>query len=137
MNSFTGRISSISTSGAVSRVGVDVGGSVLSAVVLETPGTASYLRTGSTIVCLFKETEVGLARDLSGPVSYGNRIDGTVESVEEGVLFTRIRLDWAGGKVTALIGTAEAAVMAVKGGDRLTALVNPAGISLMVPDNDA
>lgn len=133
MNRFTGKISSIVTSGAVSRVGVNVGGTILSAVVLETPETASYLRTGAEIDCLFKETEVGLARDLTGEVSFGNRIAGVVESVEEGMIFSRVRLRVAGGVLSALIGTVEASMMKLTGGDPITALIHPGEISLMVP----
>jgi len=134
VNRFRGHISSIVTSGTVSRVGVEVGGAVLSAVVLETPDTAAYLRTGGTIVCLFKETEVGLARALTTPVTFGNVLEGVVESTENGVLFTRVRLRCAGGELTALVGSAEADAMDIRTGETLTALIHPGEISLMVPE---
>jgi len=135
VNRFHGHISSIVTAGTVSRVGVDVGGAVLSAVVLETPDTAAYLRTGGAIVCLFKETEVGLARALTTPVTFGNVLDGVVEAMENGVLFTRVRLRCPGGELTALVGAAEANEMDIRRGETLTALIHPGEISLMVPED--
>lgn len=134
MNSLSGRISSIVTEGKVSRVGVDVGGATLSAVVLETPGTAAWLREDGPVVCLFKETEVGLARGLRGVVSFGNRIESVVESLEGGRIFTRVRLGCPGGKLSALIGTEEASSMDLHPGENLTALIHPGEIMLMVPE---
>jgi molybdate transport system regulatory protein len=136
VNRFRGRITKIVTAAAVSRVGVDVAGELISAVVLETPETASYLRKGNSIMCLFKETEVGLAKGSPGPVSFPNRIGCTVESVEEGELFARVSLRCAGGPFDALIGAPEAAAMGIGEGDLLTALIHPGEISLMVPEDD-
>jgi len=134
VNRLSGEISSIVTVGAVSRVGIGIAGATLSAVVLETPETAPWLRTGGKIVCLFKETEVGLARTLTSPVTFGNRLEGVVESADHGELFTRVRLTCPAGTFTALVGAAEAGAMEIRGGETLTALIHPGEITLMVPD---
>lgn len=134
MNRLNGQISSVVTVGTVSRVGIEAGGATLSAVVLETPDTAPWLRMGGTIVCLFKETEVGLARALTTPVTFGNRLEAIVESVEAGELFARVRLRYPGGEFAALVGAEEAGTMDIREGETLTALIHPGEITLMVPE---
>jgi len=134
VNRLSGQIASIVTVGTVSRVGIEIAGATLSAVVLETPETAAWLRTGGAIDCLFKETEVGLARALTSPVTFGNRLEGVVKSTEHGKMFTRVRLTCPGGDFTALVGTMEAGAMDIRSGETLTALIHPGEITLMAPD---
>ena len=50
----------------MSMVDIDVDGDVFSSIVLETPASAAYLKQGSSVTLLFKETEVSIGKNLSG-----------------------------------------------------------------------
>ena len=56
MNVFSGHISNIQVNKSLSMVAVHIREGVeLKTMVVETPATASYLRTGSTVQVLFKD----------------------------------------------------------------------------------
>ena len=82
MNRLTGKIIAIESNSHVSLVDVTVGQDVFSATLLETPETADYLKVGTQVTLLFKETEIALAKNLSGMISLRNRISVIVQSIE-------------------------------------------------------
>lgn len=73
MNRLNGQIAAIDSNSHMSLVDVAVGDDVFTATLLETPETADYLKVGNKVTLLFKETEVALAKDLSGLISLRNR----------------------------------------------------------------
>ena len=79
MNMFSGAICDLQVSGLMSRVKVSVGPTMFSAVILETPETAPYLKIGEPVMVLFKETEVIVAKGVTGAISIRNR--GTAKVV--------------------------------------------------------
>ncbi len=83
MNKLNGTIVNIQSSSEISIVAVDVSGDVFSALVLETPVSATYLKTGSKVEVIFKETEVSIAKDLSGLISLRNRFKARIKRIEK------------------------------------------------------
>jgi molybdate transport system regulatory protein len=83
---------------------------------------------------LFKESEVALARQLSGQISLRNRMPGQVVALEQGRLLTRVRLalqDVPGSCIESLITTRSAQAMQLAIGDQLEALVKSNEMSMM------
>jgi molybdopterin-binding protein len=105
MNRLNGTISAIESTDHLSLVDVAVAGDTFTAIVVETPGSAAYLRVGNQVEVLFKETEVSLARDLSGLISLRNRMAGTVQAIRRGKLLSEVRLDYKGMSVVSIITT--------------------------------
>lgn len=130
MNKLPGRISRIESSGDLSLVEVDLGGDVLTSLVLDTPETAPHLVPGAAVAALFKETEVILARVDPGTISLRNRLACTVRSQEPGRLVTHFRLEYRGRILHALITTQSAQDMGLKDGDSVLALVKSTEVSL-------
>jgi molybdopterin-binding protein len=130
VNRLPGRILRVESSGDLSLVDVDVGGDALACLVLDTPESAPYLVPGSAVSALFKETEVILARGEPGILSLRNRLACTVEDREAGRLVTHFRLRHRGRLLHALITTRSAALLDLRDGEAVLALVKSTEVSL-------
>lgn len=131
MNRLNGIIRAIAHNDTLSLVDVEAVGLVFSATLLETPMTAGYLRIGTKVTLLFKETEVSLARDLTGEISIRNRFGVTVTAIEPGAILSAVRLDCAGLALTSVITTRAVQRLNIRAGDRLEALVKANEMALM------
>ena len=123
MNKLTGQIAAIECNSHMSLVDVLVGNDIFSATLLETPATKSHLKVGNAVSLLFKETEVSLAKNLSGLISLRNRLDVTVCSIERGDILSAVMLDYAGKSLTAVITTRGVDRLQLAIGDEVEALI--------------
>tara|TARA_R100001369_G_scaffold28595_3_gene51391 strand:- start:4455 stop:4856 length:402 start_codon:yes stop_codon:yes gene_type:complete len=106
MNSFPAHIKEVKTNGAMSIVFVTMdSGEELVSVVIDTPESAPYLKSGNKVNVLFKETEVAVSTQKELNISIENRIAGNITHIEVGVLLSRLILETRIGEVIALIST--------------------------------
>lgn len=131
MNKLRGRITRIESNDHVSLVDVDVSGDNFTATLLETPEDAPYLRVGNSVDLLFKETEVSLAKGLSGLISLRNRVLTTVKLVRSGVILSEVVLDYRGKTMSSIITTGSIRRLDIKPGDEVEALVKANEVTLM------
>lgn len=131
MNRLRGRIISIQSNDHVSLVDVDVSGDIFTATLLETPDDATYLRMGNVVDVLFKETEVSLAKGLSGLISLRNRVTTTVKLVRSGIILSEVVLDYRGQAISSIITTGSIRRLDIKPGDEVEALVKANEVTLM------
>lgn len=107
----------------MSLVDVVVGGDVFTATLLETPVTADYLKVGNNVTLLFKETEVSLAKNLTGLISLRNRMVVNVLNIKRGDILSAVELDYAGKALTAVITTRSVDKLQLNIGDEVEALI--------------
>jgi len=131
MNRLRGCIISIQSNDHVSLVDVDVSGDIFTATLLETPEDALYLRVGNVVDVLFKETEVSLAKGLTGLISLRNRVNTTVKLVRSGVILSEVVLDYRGQSISSIITTGSIKRLDIKPGDEVEALVKANEVTLM------
>lgn len=131
MNKFRGRIARIEYNDHVSLVDVDVSGDIFTATLLETPDDAAYLKVGNMVDVLFKETEVSLAKGLTGLISLRNRVNTTVKLVRSGVILSEVVMDYRGQPMSSIITTGSIKRMDIKPGDSVEALVKANEVTLM------
>ncbi|MDX1767607.1 MAG: TOBE domain-containing protein [Arenibacter troitsensis] len=106
MNSFPAHIKEVKTNGAMSIVFVTTdSGEELMSVVIDTPESAPYLKSGNKVNVLFKETEVAVSSQKELNISIENRIAGIITHIEVGVLLSRLMLETKIGEVIAIIST--------------------------------
>ncbi len=130
MNRLRGRITAIASDGHVSLVDVAVGGDSFAAILLETPAAAPYLASGNEVAVLFKETEVSLAKNLSGEISLRNRVRGVVRHIRRGAILSEVALDYQGQCITSIITSRAAARLALREGDEVEALIKANEVTL-------
>jgi len=131
VNKLTGKISQIQQSGAILLVDVDVDGHGFSAMLIESATQPEWLQTGNTINLIFKETEVSLAKNLSGMISMRNRMKCTVLHIDRGELLSKVSLQFQKYTITSAITTRSVKSLDLKIGDEVEALVKANEVSLM------
>lgn len=136
MNRLRGRIIGIESNGHVSLVDVAVGNDSFTAILLETPASTPYLAEGNDVTVLFKETEVSLAKNLSGELSLRNRIRGVVRGIRRGDILSEIALDYQGEIITSIVTSRAVASLGLREGDEVEALIKANEVSLTEVDNE-
>ena len=130
MNKLIGSIVLIQSSSHMSMVDIDVEGDVFSSIVLETPTSAAYLKQGNAIALLFKETEVSIAKNLSGLISLRNRFKARIKAIEKSDLLSKIILDYKGRELVSIISTRSTQKLGLTVGDEIEWLVKTNEVSL-------
>jgi len=130
VNRLIGNIVLIESSQHMSMVDIDVEGDIFSSIVLETPDRASYLKIGSSIVLLFKETEVSLAKNLSGLISLRNRFKARIKGIEKAEILSKIIFDYKGKELISIISTRSTQKLSLTEGDEIEWLVKTNEVSL-------
>jgi len=133
VNKLTGKIVLVESSQHMSMVDIDVQGDVLSSIVLETPASAPYLKLGNSVSLLFKETEVSIAKNLSGLISLRNRFKATVKRIEKSEILTKVFLNYKGNEIISIISTRSAQKLGLINGDDVEWLVKTNEVSLCNP----
>jgi len=131
MNKLSGIISKIQQSGAILLVDVDVDGHGFSAMLIESATQPEWLVAEKTVDIVFKETEVSLAKNLSGQISMRNRMKCIVQQIERGELLSKISLKFQEYLITSAITTRSVDSLQLAIGDEVEALVKANEVSLM------
>ncbi len=111
-------------------VDIDVSGDVFSSIVLETPATAAYLKQGHDVTILFKETEVSIAKNLTGMISLRNRFKATIAKIEKSDILSKIFLNYKGHAIISIISTRSTQKLGLSAGDEVEWLVKTNEVSL-------
>jgi molybdate transport system regulatory protein len=135
MNRLCGQISGIESNGHISLVDVAVGDDTFTAILLESPDSAPYLAIGNPVDVLFKETEVSLAKELTGLLSLRNRIRGTIKQIRHGEILSEVLLDYNGQPLTSIVTSRAVKRLNLKEGDKVEALIKANEVSLMEVNN--
>jgi molybdate transport system regulatory protein len=131
MNKLTGNISQIQKSGSIILVDVDVNGQCFSALLIESATPPEWLQTNNTIDLVFKETEVSLAKNLTGKISLRNRMICRVMQIDKGILLSTIRLAFQNFILMSAITTRSVESLQISVGEEIEALVKSNEVSLM------
>ncbi|MES2240584.1 MAG: TOBE domain-containing protein [Bacteroidota bacterium] len=130
MNTLLGNISKIKTEGSLSLVKVMVQDCTITSIVIESPNLSEYLILGNAVKVLFKETEVVLAKALSGIISIQNKLDCKVISFEKGKLLCKISLRFQDTTISSIITRNAFDQLAIQENDELTAMIKTNEVSL-------
>ncbi|MGA9291286.1 MAG: TOBE domain-containing protein [Ignavibacteriaceae bacterium] len=123
MNNLIGEISNIKSDEHFSIVEMIIDGNVFKSIIIETPETVPFLKTGNKINILFKESEVSIAKDLKGRISLQNKIPCIIKGIEKGKLLSKIILDFNSKKIVSVITTGAVEQLELKENDDVLALV--------------
>ncbi len=131
MNNILGTITAIDTDGNLSLVDITVSEDIrMSALIVETPEHCPWLKAGKKAKVLFKETEVSIARNLSGQISLRNRFMATITRIRSEGMLAEITLASAEHEVVSIITSRSAQRMELKTGDQVEWLVKANEVSL-------
>ena len=131
MNKLPGTITNIQQSGAILLVDIRVADRLFSALLIESANQPEWVKIGETIDIVFKETEVSLAKNLSGQISLRNRMRCVVVKIDRGELLSRVFLKFQEYTLSSAITTRSVDSLNLNIGDEVEALVKSNEVSLM------
>ncbi len=131
MNKLPGIITNIQQSGAILLVDIKVADCLFSALLIESANQPEWVKIGETIDIVFKETEVSLAKNLSGQISLRNRMQCAVLKIDKGELLSRVFLKFQDYTLSSAITTRSVDSLNLNIGDEVEALVKSNEVSLM------
>ena len=131
MNKLKGKISGIQSSDNMSIIKVDVNGDVFSSIVLEGKKGPGNYKIKDDVTLLFKETEVGIAKDLSGMISLRNRFKAVIKKIDKGPILAKITLNYKGHTIESIISAQSTSDMRLKEKDEIEWLVKTNEVTLM------
>ncbi|MEP7231566.1 MAG: TOBE domain-containing protein [Ginsengibacter sp.] len=123
MNIVTGVITSIKVSGNISLVTVTANNICFKTMVIETPGTAAWLKMDNKINVIFKETEVIIGKGLEHLVSLQNKVPGKIIEIQKGELMCKITVDTIVGNIVAIISLDAVMQLNLQPGETVTAMI--------------
>lgn len=123
MNILKGTIEKLTVAGSLTLIGIKVNSIGLSAIVIDTPQTAPYLKVGNTITVVFKETEVIIGKGNTDEISLRNKFKGTIEILESKELLSKLIIDTTVGKISSIITTNAVKQLKLEIGTAVTAMV--------------
>lgn len=131
MNKLKGNIIDIQSSDNISIIHVDVEGDVLSSIVLEGKKGPSNYKVKDPVTLLFKETEVGLAKNLTGMISLRNRFKAVIKKIDKGPVLAKVTLTYRNTIIESIISAQSAAQMKLKEKEEVEWLVKTNEVTLM------
>ncbi|MEX1384355.1 molybdopterin-binding protein [Lutibacter sp.] len=123
MNILKGTIEKLTVSGSLTLIGIKVDTINMSAIVIDTPKTAPYLKVGNTITVVFKETEVIIGKGNTDEISLRNKFKGTIEVLESKELLSKLTIKTNVGKISSIITTNAVKQLQLELGTAVTAMV--------------
>lgn len=123
MNQLKGFISRISSDDHMSIVEMNVLDEILKTIIIETTDTVPFLQIGNEMNILFKETEVSIAKNLTGKLSLQNKMPCRIKAIKKGRLLSSLLLDFKGMEISSVITSAAVEQLDLRVDDNITALV--------------
>lgn len=134
MNRLSANIAAVDIHGSIALVEAAVGAHRFTATLIGASDEVKNWTTGMPVTLLFKETEVSLAKNLSGLLSMRNRIPCTVTAVEHGKLLTKVSLNFNGDRIESIITTRSSHALSITPGDIVEGLVKANEMTVMPED---
>lgn len=134
MNRLPGTIDAVDMHGSIALVDVAVGAHRFTATLIGAGEDVAGWSAGMPVKLLFKETEVSIAKNLSGLLSMRNRIPATVTAIERGKLLAKIKLDFNGHAIESVITTRSSIALGLAVGDAVEGLVKSNEMTLIPED---
>ncbi len=131
MNRLPASIATVESHGSIALVEAAVGDQRFTATLIGAGEEIATWPAGRPVTLLFKETELSLAKNLSGLISMRNRLLCTVTGIDYGKLLTRVKLDFNGHAIESIITTRSSHALDLAVGDRVEGLVKANEMTLM------
>ncbi|MDX1478195.1 MAG: TOBE domain-containing protein [Saprospiraceae bacterium] len=130
MNILHGLISAVERTGHLALVRVRVGETMMTSIVVDPPGGASEMQQDAPVRVIFKETEVIIGVGSVEHISLRNKLSGTISTIEQGALLSRVTVETAAGPVVSLITTQAVRQLELTTGKPVSAMIKTNEIML-------
>ena len=127
MNKIRVTIKSIEESEGITKIISNFASSQLIAVTLE---LWQNINIEDEAFFVFKETEVGIAKEFSGQVSFSNVLDGKIVDLDIGKILTKVIIKVENTEISSIITTSSARVLNLDKNDQVKLFIKATEISI-------
>jgi molybdopterin-binding protein len=128
MNQIAAVIANIEQKGSLALIEFDFMQEKLTMVTLDIDET---LCAGQEVILEINPSQVAVAKNYNGDLSYSNQIDAKIESIDLGAILCTLILELQdGSKIEAIITAKSAINMSLSKGDEIKAILKASQISL-------
>lgn len=128
MNKLTGTLQALKEIDSLHQLTFSLGEQNLHLLTLE---LNREMKLGSTHQLSVKSTDIAIAKNLSGELSYLNQLEGKVVSIQNGALLSSVVLEIEGFKLESVIPYQAVISMDLQIGDEVVALVRGSEVSVL------
>ena len=133
MSKLIATIKKISTVDNLNIVEFDFHGNILKMMSLD---LGKEVQVGKKVILSVKSTNVSLAKNLSGDLSFSNKIVAIIENVENGILLSSITLKINDTYIESIITADSSKRMQLQENDSVTILIKASNLSIEEILND-
>ena len=133
MSQLIATIKKISTVDNLNIVEFDFHGNILKMMSLD---LGKEVQLGKKVILSVKATNVSLAKNLSGDLSFSNKIVAIIENVENGILLSSITLKINNTYIESIITADSSKRMQLRENDTVTVLIKASNLSIEEILND-
>ena len=131
MNCLHGVVHQLHSSGSILLADIDVEDVIISASLISNGKEHDWLAVGKDVSVIFKETEVSLAKNLSGKLSIRNRLICSVKTIEIGTILSKVVLQFRNTTIESVVTTRAITSLELAIGNEVEALIKANEVSLM------
>lgn len=131
MNTIKGTVVSVNSANGLCEVEVKTPLGSVYAVVLKSPEEAEFVKQNKRVKCVFKETEVLLLREK---VSQINLFEGTIRSLEKGLVLSMLVVDCKGEEIRVMLTSRQVDNLGLSQGTEVYMLLSPMHVILEAQD---
>ncbi len=127
MNKIKAKVKEIETIEGITKIVSNFGANTLKAITLE---LLQNIKVGEEAFFVFKETEVGIAKNLNCEISFSNIFEGKIEELNLGKILSKVAIKIESAKIASIITTDAAKRLDLKVGDTVKAFVKATEVSI-------
>lgn len=127
MSSLFATVSQIDSCDSLHIVKFDLYGQSLSMMSLD---LQDEITIGVKVKLLIKPSHIAIGKNFSGDVSYSNRLNTTIVSIERGALLSSVKLQCKDTLLESIITRTSSDRMDLQAGDRVTAFIKASEVSI-------
>lgn len=123
MNRLIGHIESIKVNKSLIHVRVRLKSTSLSAIVIDSGLDLDYLKLGSSVQAIFKETELIIGKGVHHAISLQNKLVGKIHHIENGEILSKVTVNTEEGLISSIITVNAVKQLELKVGTEVTAMI--------------
>ncbi len=127
MSSLIATVLQVDNCDSLHIVKFDCSGQTLSMMSLD---LSQRVQIGTKVKLVIKPSHIAIGKNFTGEVSYSNKLDTTIQNIENGQLLSSVKLNFVDTTLESIITLNSSLKMDLKVGDKVTAFIKASELSI-------
>lgn len=134
MNKIKAKIENYISNYDISVVDLNADGDHFVSIIMEEPSFFNAISNSNDVHIVFKESDVVLAKNLSGKLSMRNCFQSKVLNIIKGEVLSEVKLAYKSSIITSIITARSLSELDIKIDDTISWLIKATSVSILVKD---